>query len=118
MLVILVLRRQRSERSRFKANPRQIVCEILVWKHPTQNRNGTVTEVVTCLPSKNELYAWAACSNRIQCFCQGVFCLQRLLCLLRSVNLMNVPIIRNLNECGGLGKRMSAVSDLCMTISL
>jgi hypothetical protein len=30
MLLIPVLRRQRSERSRFKAKSRQIVCEILV----------------------------------------------------------------------------------------
>jgi hypothetical protein len=54
MLVILVLKRQRSERPRFKARPRQIVCEILVWKYPTQNRNGGVTEVLECLASKNE----------------------------------------------------------------
>jgi hypothetical protein len=54
MLVIPVLRRKRSERSRFKANPRQIDCEILVKKYPTQNRNVGVTEVVECLPSKNE----------------------------------------------------------------
>jgi hypothetical protein len=54
MLIIPVLRRQRSERSRFKASPRQIVCEILVQKYPTQNRNGGLTKVVECLPSKNE----------------------------------------------------------------
>jgi hypothetical protein len=54
MLIIPVLRRQRSERSRFKASPTQIVCEILVQKYPTQNRNGEITEVVECLPSKIE----------------------------------------------------------------
>jgi hypothetical protein len=44
ILIIPVLRRQRSETSRFKASPRQIVCEILVEKYPTQNRSGRMTE--------------------------------------------------------------------------
>jgi hypothetical protein len=36
------------------SQPRQIVCEILSQKYPTQNRAGGVAQAVLCLPSKNE----------------------------------------------------------------
>jgi hypothetical protein len=39
------------------------------------------------------MWKWAAYSNRMQWFCRGVFCLHRLLFLLMSVHLMNLPII-------------------------
>jgi hypothetical protein len=52
--VILAIRGAEIRRSEVQSQPRQIVCETLSQKYPTQKRAGGMAQVVEYLSSKCE----------------------------------------------------------------